>query len=108
MPALRLTVVLPTFDRAGPLRRAIAALQRQSLDHSLYEVVVVDNNCTDGTAELLERLNDGRVRALRESRQGLSFARNAGIAAARGDIIAFTDDDVETAPDWAEPPVAAA
>jgi glycosyltransferase involved in cell wall biosynthesis len=102
MPSLRLTVVLPTFNRAGPLRRAIAALQRQSLDRSLYEVVVVDNNSTDGTSEFLASVSDARVRTVRESRQGLSFARNAAIAQARGDIVAFTDDDVEVAPDWAE------
>lgn len=102
MPGSRLTVVLPTFNRAGSLRQAIAALQRQSLDCSRYEVVVVDNNCTDGTAELLAAITDPRIRSVRESRQGLSYARNAGIAAARGDIVAFTDDDVEVAPDWAE------
>jgi glucosyl-dolichyl phosphate glucuronosyltransferase len=102
MPAspLRLSVVLPTHNRAGDLRHAIAALLRQSAPASSYEVIVVDNNCTDGTRDLLAAVDDPRVRAVHEERQGLSHARNAGIAAAAADCVAFTDDDVEVAPDW--------
>ncbi len=100
MPALRLSVILPTFNRVASLGHAIAALLHQTASPNAYEVIVIDNNCTDGTADLLVSTNDARIRAVRESRQGLSHARNAGIAAARGAIIAFTDDDVEVAPDW--------
>jgi glucosyl-dolichyl phosphate glucuronosyltransferase len=102
MPAVQLSIILPTFNRVDPLRHAIAALLYQTAPGNAYEVIVVDNNSTDGTAQLLESIVDSRVRCLRERRQGISYARNAGIAAARGDIIAFTDDDVEAAPDWVE------
>jgi glycosyltransferase involved in cell wall biosynthesis len=102
MPAVRLSIILPTFNRVSALRHALAALLDQTAPPGTYEVIVVDNNCDDGTAELLGSIGDTRVRWLRESRQGLSHARNSGIAAARGDIIAFTDDDVMAAPDWVQ------
>ena len=98
---VRLTVILPTFDRAASLSAAIAALLNQTADPGTYQLIVVDNNSTDGTRSLLESLAaDTRVRVLRESRQGLSFARNTGLAAGRGDLVAFTDDDVEVGSDW--------
>jgi glycosyltransferase involved in cell wall biosynthesis len=106
MPAVRLSIILPTFNRVSALRHALAALLDQTAPPDTYEVIVVDNNCDDGTTELLESIADTRVRRLRESRQGLSHARNTGIAAARGDIIAFTDDDVVAAPDWVQTIVA--
>lgn len=100
MPQPRLSVILPTYNRACALQRALAALLRQDAPGDAYEVIAVDNNSSDGTAAFLASLADPRVRAIREPRQGLSFARNAGLAQARGDLIAFTDDDVEVAPDW--------
>lgn len=100
MPQPRLSVILPTYNRAVALRRALDALLHQNAACRDYEVIVVDNNSSDGTAELLSALSDERVRSVREPRQGLSFARNAGLELARGDIVAFTDDDVEVAPDW--------
>ena len=100
MPQPRLSVILPTYNRAATLERALDALLRQDAARHLYEIVVVDNNSNDGTAALLASIDDRRVRRLFEPRQGLSFARNAGIDAARGDVLAFTDDDVEVAPDW--------
>jgi glycosyltransferase involved in cell wall biosynthesis len=96
------SVILPTYNRVGLLRTAIEALLRQSAPADSYEIVVVNNNSTDGTADLLASLDDPRVHTATEPRQGLSFARNTGLAAARGAIVALTDDDVEVAPDWIE------
>jgi glycosyltransferase involved in cell wall biosynthesis len=95
-----LSVILPTYNRVERLRHAVAALLRQAGDPADYEVLVVDNNCSDGTAEFVEGIADPRVHLIHERRQGLSHARNSGIAEARGTIVAFTDDDVEVAPDW--------
>jgi glycosyltransferase involved in cell wall biosynthesis len=100
MPQPRLSVILPTYNRAASLRGAIDALLRQDAPSRDYELVVVDNNSADGTAALLGSVGDRRLRAIRETRQGLSHARNAGLAVSRGDYVAFTDDDVEVAPDW--------
>lgn len=94
------SVILPTYNRATELRAAVGALLRQTAPAESYEIVAVDNNSTDGTPDLLASFDDPRLLVVKEPRQGLSYARNAGLAAAHADIIAFTDDDVEVAPDW--------
>ena len=100
------SVILPTYNRANELRGALGALFRQTAAAGPYEVIVVDNNSNDGTADLLASCDDPRVVVVKEPRQGLSYARNAGLALARAEIVALTDDDVEVAPDWIETIVA--
>jgi glycosyltransferase involved in cell wall biosynthesis len=90
---LEATVVIPTRDRWEWLSRTAlrAALEQQNVEH---EVIVVDDGSGDGTAERVEGLGDERLRVIRHERSlGVSRARNAGIAAARGDWVAFLDDD---------------
>ncbi|HRK23224.1 MAG TPA: glycosyltransferase, partial [Fimbriimonadaceae bacterium] len=67
-----------------------------------WELLVVDNNSTDDTPELLNAYaaRHSRVRCLREIRQGVSYARNLCLEQAAHDLIAFTDDDIQPAPDW--------
>ena len=100
MPQLTLSIILPTYNRATSLKRAIGALLRQTAPADSYEIVVVDNNSSDGTRDAVSGFEDARVRLVPEPRQGLSFARNAGLDAALAPVVAFTDDDVEAAPDW--------
>ena len=93
-------MVLCTYNRAARLADALTALVRQ-VEAPPYEVVVVDNNSTDDTRAVIARfVAAGRVRYASEPLQGLSHARNRGVAAARGDILAFTDDDVRVGPTW--------
>ena len=97
------SVVICTVDRADALRRALASLRQQTAPPGMFEVIVVDNNATDDTTAIVaEAAALAPVRYVREPRQGLSFARNCGVHASRGDLIAFTDDDVCVAPDWIE------
>jgi GT2 family glycosyltransferase len=99
------TVVLCTYNRAALLAPALQRLLSQSADAPLYEVVLVDNNSVDETRAVIERYIASSVTPVRyvfEPRQGLSNARNAGIAAARSEIVAFTDDDVLVAEDWVQ------
>jgi glycosyltransferase involved in cell wall biosynthesis len=102
--AIRVSVVLSTYNRATLLPAALDALLAQSATPPIaYEILVVDNNSTDETPTVVRRYverHPDRVRYLFEPRQGLSYGRNTGIAAARGPIIAFTDDDVEVSRDW--------
>jgi GT2 family glycosyltransferase len=75
----------------------------QQTDGVTWEVIVVDNNSTDDTRAVVQWfVSRGTVpiRYVFEPRQGLSFARNAGIARAAAPLVAFTDDDVRAAPDW--------
>ncbi|GAA2566511.1 MULTISPECIES: glycosyltransferase [Streptomyces] len=93
------SVVVATRERAGQLARALDSLLAQ--DHPDFEIVVVDNApVTDGTRELVERKYGERVRYVCEPVPGLAIAHNKGLAAARGGVIAFTDDDVIADPRW--------
>jgi len=95
------SVVICTFNRAPMLRRALEALRAQLGAERSFELIVVDNNSTDRTAAVIrEAGTHAPLTCLRETRQGLSFARNRGVAASHGDIVAFSDDDVCAAPDW--------
>ncbi|MBC9726158.1 glycosyltransferase family 2 protein [Streptomyces sp. TRM68367] len=93
------SVVVATRERAGQLARALDSLLAQ--DHPRFEIVVVDNApVTDGTRELVERKYDERVRYVCEPVAGLATAHNSGLAAVRGEVVAFTDDDVVADPRW--------
>lgn len=98
------TVVVPTYNRANVLTRLLDSLAAQEADGVAFEVLVVDNDSTDDTREAVERCvghyPELCVRYLFEPRKGVSYARNTGIAHARGAIIAFIDDDVEAKTDW--------
>ncbi|KES08028.1 glycosyl transferase family 2 [Streptomyces toyocaensis] len=93
------SVVVATRERAGQLARALDSLLAQ--DHPRFEIVVVDNApVTDGTRDLVERAYGERVRYVCEPVPGLAIAHNTGLAAARGEVVAFTDDDVIADPRW--------
>jgi glucosyl-dolichyl phosphate glucuronosyltransferase len=98
-----LSVVVSTYNRCSLLGPALRALLEQNSSSVNYEILVVDNNSSDGTRELVQSFvarNPDKLQCLFEPKQGLSYGRNAGIAAARAPIIAFTDDDVRVPPDW--------
>jgi GT2 family glycosyltransferase len=88
-------VVASDLRRPDLLDRALKALC--ALDYPDFEILLVDNRPTAG-AELTP--DDPRVRVIREPKPGASAARNAGIRAAGGEIVAFTDDDVDVDPGW--------
>ncbi|MFI8949102.1 glycosyltransferase [Streptomyces sp. NPDC053750] len=93
------SVVVATRERAGRLARALDSLLAQ--DHPDFEIVVVDNApVTRETRELVERKYGERVRYVCEPLPGLAVAHNRGLAAVRGDVVAFTDDDVVADPRW--------
>ena len=97
------SVVLSTFNRADSVARAIEALLSQREPPHAYEIIVVDNNSTDATADVVKEASarpGPAVRYVFEGRQGLSHARNAGIAASLAPIVAFTDDDVCVSREW--------
>jgi glycosyltransferase involved in cell wall biosynthesis len=92
------TVVIPTHNRSGLVRRTVRCVLRQT-DVDL-DIVVVDDGSSDHTAEALTRLGDPRLVVVRQERsEGVSAARNRGIATATGEWIAFLDDDDLWSPD---------
>jgi glycosyltransferase involved in cell wall biosynthesis len=91
------SVVVPTRGRAEYLRVTLDSLAAQELE-APHEVVVVDDGSTDGTRGLVAAAGVASVRL--DPRRGLNAARNAGVRASRGGLVAFVDDDVWTPPGW--------
>jgi len=92
------SVVLPTFNRGYCLERAIRSVLGQTYPD--WELIVVDDGSTDDTQAVLESFKDSRIRVFRHSvNRGVAAGRNTGLAAARGDFIAFLDSDDEWRPD---------
>ena len=95
-----ISVVVPAFNAARTISRCLAALERQTLGRDRYELLVVDDASTDGTGDIA-RACGARVVSL-DRTSGPGGARNAGIHAARGRIMVFTDADCEPCPDFLE------
>lgn len=91
----RVSVVACTYNGAATLSDTLEGLAE--LDYPDYEVIVVDDGSTDGSAEIASRFD---VRLVRTDNHGLACARNVGMAAASGDIIAYIDDDARPDPHW--------
>lgn len=102
VPEYDISVVISTYNRCDMLPGALDSVLEQDCEETDYEVIVVDNNSTDGTRTVVESYLSRylNLRYVFEPRQGVSYGRNAGIAHASAPIIAFSDDDVRVAKDW--------
>ena len=92
----RVSVVVASYNGERTLRTCLESLAR--LNYPDYEVILVDDGSTDSTPELAKEFPS--VRYLRQDNHGLSVARNTGIAASTGEIVAFTDSDCRADEDW--------
>ena len=99
---MRVTVAICTWNRSKSLRATLLSLQQLIIPPGVdWELLVVNNNCTDNTDLVVALFADSLpVRLLHEERQGLSNARNCAIEVARGDYVLWTDDDVIVDPNW--------
>jgi len=102
---MRLTVIIPTYNRAASLRKTLNSLSAAALPPGLeVDVIVVDNNSTDNTSQVAEEMASQFVevgfRYLFEPRQGRSFAVNSGLRTADGDLISTIDDDEQIDKNW--------
>lgn len=98
-----ISAVITTYNRSEMLAAALESLLCQKTGGVPYEVIVVDNNSTDNTRATIESFiakGHDNLRYVFEPKQGIAHGRNAGIAAAQGGIIAFTDDDVVVTDNW--------
>ncbi len=97
------SAIISTRNRSQHLKDALLGLVRQEYPCDQYEIIVVDNGSTDDTREVVEDMNSqgaARISYLYEPVVGLSQARNTGAGAAKGDIIAYTDDDAIPDSKW--------
>jgi glycosyltransferase involved in cell wall biosynthesis len=91
------SVVIPTFNRAADLKRALTSIASQTWQQ--WEVLVVDNHSTDNSAQVIEHFSDRRIRMLSVHNHGvIALSRNVGVANAAGEYVAFLDSD-----DWWAP-----
>jgi len=96
------SVVIPTYNRSALLRSTVDSVLNQDTQ-TTFEVVVIDNNSSDDTKDVVASLIEtypGKVRYVVERKQGNAHARNRGIEEARGAIVAFVDDDVTVDKNW--------
>jgi glycosyltransferase involved in cell wall biosynthesis len=97
--SIKISVIVPTYNRVDCLLRCLAALEKQTLDRSAFEIVVVDDGSTDDTRERLQPfIANGSIRYFHQSNSGPSRARNVGIRAARGELLLFIGDDIIATP----------
>ena len=91
----RASVIMPAYNRADTILRAVRSVLAQT--YRDWELIVVDDGSTDETAALVSKL-DPRIRVIRQNNQGITGARNTGLAASTGQYIAFLDSDDEWLP----------
>ena len=103
--APNVSVIIPTYNRAELLPRAVNSVLSQTYDD--YEIIIVDDHSSDNTQDVIAKFTDQRIRPIRHERNtGQSASINTGIANAMGEYIAFLDDDDEWLPNKLEGQVA--
>jgi len=102
--AIDISVIICTYNRCESLKQTLNSLFAQKdINQFTYEIIVVDNNSKDNTKEVAESYKqhfNGRLQYMFEPRQGKSYALNSAITKARGEILAFTDDDAIVDSHW--------
>lgn len=102
---MKISVVIPTYNRRASLSRCLGAIEKQTLDRSLFEVIVVNDGSPDDTAGYLNNyISETGVNlvSVNKENEGPAMARNSAIGIARGGFVAFTDDDCVPHERWLE------
>lgn len=101
---MQLSVIICTYNREKYLPGLLESIANNTLVYSQYELIVVDNNSTDSTAELYKAFAANHpkfnARYVLETEQGLSHARNRGIQEAQGEVVVYVDDDATIPPQY--------
>ena len=101
MPEIKVSVIIPTYNRAKLIKRSILSVLNQTYQN--FEIIVVDDGSADDTKSVVESFNNPKIRYIRHDiNKGQSAARNTGIKNAKGKYIAFQDSDDEWLPEKLE------
>ena len=99
-----ISVIICTYNRDKYIYNVLKSLALGTLEHSAYEIILVDNNCTDNTRSEVDHFCNVfpqvSLRYFVETNQGLSHARNRGIRESKGDILVYVDDDATVNPEY--------
>ena len=99
-----ISVIICTYNRDKYIYNVLQSLALGTLEHSAYEIILVDNNCTDNTRSEVDHFCNVfpqvTLRYFVETNQGLSHARNRGIRESKGDILVYVDDDATVNPEY--------
>ena len=101
---MKLSVIIPTYNRSEYLEKCLASITQQTLSGELFEVIVVDNNSSDETRMVVENFKN-RIQNLKyvfEVKPGLHSGRHRGMKESISDILVYADDDIEAFPTWLE------
>jgi len=98
MSHLKVSIVIPLYNKAPYVRRALDSIAVQTFAD--FEAIIVDDGSTDMGAAVVANYSDPRFRLIRQENAGPGAARNAGIAQAQGEFIAFLDSDDEWLPNY--------
>lgn len=100
---IKVSVIIPTVNRAAYLRDALLSALNQSFPRDEYEIIVIDNGSTDNTREVVEELNKengNRLRYFYDASPGLHVGRHLGAKCAQSNILLYGDDDIIASPEW--------
>ena len=97
---MKLSIIIPVYNVAPYVRKCVESVLNQDLDPQEYEVILVDDGSTDGSGAICDEFAQSTINVIHQPNAGLSMARNAGIAVAKGKYIQFVDSD-----DYLEPNV---
>ena len=99
---MKVAIIVPTHNRKEKLSDCLGSLLKQNYSGGLYEIIVVDDGSSDGTAEMVKELSvsNANIRYLYQSNKGPAAARNLGIRQSSADIVAFSDNDCVLSPSW--------
>lgn len=101
---MKLSVIIPTRNRANILEKALNSLVSQTIDKEFFEVIIVDNGSTDNTKKVVDLFTEKipNLIYIYDDNPGLHIGRHRGLLESKSDILVFGDDDIEALPTWLE------